>query len=160
MLDLMRICAEIAEAQGDKKIDMGHYRKAKERMEMDHCQELMDSIALMQRNLLVSLALLDEVEGIASPSTNQVYEKCQEQYGIAPSYRRAAGILKEMELTNLIGVRDVSRGRGGRSNEMWLKIPAHVVLEHAGIDWRRMKELRKAEKETEELRRRLEKRRR
>jgi len=104
---------------------------------------LLDSIALMQRNLLVSLALLNEVEGIVTPSTNQVYKKCLEQYGAAPSYRRVAGILKEMEVTNLIGVRDVSRGRGGRSNEIWLKIPAQVVLERTQIDWRKMKELHK-----------------
>jgi len=143
MLDLMRICAEIAEAQGDKRIDMGHYLKAKERVEMDHYQALLDSIALMQRNLLVSLALLNEVEGIASPSTNQVYEKFQEQYGAAPSYRRVAGTLKEMEVMNLIGMRQVSRGREGRSNEIWLKIPARVVLEHTQIDWKKMKELHK-----------------
>ena len=78
----------------------------------------------------------------------------------APSYRRISGVLKEMEVTNLIGVRDVSRGRGGRSNEVWLKIPAHAVLENAGIDWRRAKKLHEAKKELEDLKRQLDKRRR
>ena len=78
----------------------------------------------------------------------------------APSYRRISGVLKEMEVTNLIGVRDVSRGRGGRSNEVWLKIPAHAVLENAGIDWRRAKKLHEVKKEIEDLKRRFEKRRR
>ena len=78
----------------------------------------------------------------------------------APSYRRISGVLKEMEVTNLIGVRDVSRGRGGRSNEVWLKIPAHAVLENARIDWRRAKKLHEAKKEIEDLKRQLDKRRR
>ena len=78
----------------------------------------------------------------------------------APSYRRISGVLKEMEVTNLIGVRDVSRGRGGRSNEIWLKIPPHAVLENARIDWRRAKKLHEAKKEIEDLKRQLDKRRR
>jgi len=65
-----------------------------------------------------------------------------------------------MEVTNLIGVRDVSRGRRGRSNEIWLKIPAHAVLENARIDWRRAKKLHEAKKEIEDLKRQLDKRRR
>ena len=78
----------------------------------------------------------------------------------APYYQRVAGVLKEMEVTNLVGVRDVSRGRGGRSNEIWVKIPAHAVLENDGIDWRRAKKLHEAKKEIEDLKRRFDKRRR
>jgi cell division control protein 6 len=164
MVDLLRICAEIAEAKGDKKVEMKHYTEAQQRVEMDHYKPLLNSVAELQRFLLIALAWLYEIENVIAPSTNQLYTELnrflEEAKSVVPSYRRVSGVLKEMEVTNLIGVRDVSRGRGGRSNEVWLKIPAHTVLENARIDWRKAKKLHDVKKEIEDLRRRFDKRRR
>ena len=54
----------------------------------------------------------------------------------APSYRRISGVLKEMEVMNLVGIRNVSKGRGGRNNEVWLKIPAQAILERTRAEWK------------------------
>jgi len=50
---------------------------------------------------------------------------------------------------NLIGGRNVSKGRGGRVGEVWLKVPAQIILEYRGVDWRKMKRMRS---ELEEVR--------
>jgi len=53
----------------------------------------------------------------------------------------ATGVLKELEVMNLIGGRTVSRGRGGCSSEVCLKVPARTILEYLGIDWKRIKDM-------------------
>ena len=76
------------------------------------------------------------VEHLTAPSTTEVYEQHQKIFEkTVPTYRRVAGILKEMEVMNLIGTRNVSKGRGGRNNEVWLKIPAHGILERTIAEW-------------------------
>ena len=52
------------------------------------------------------------------------------------SYRRVAGVLKELEVMGLIGGRSISRGSEGRSNELWLKVPVQTILEYMQSDWR------------------------
>jgi cell division control protein 6 len=151
MVDLVRICGEIAEAQNDQKVEMKHYTEALKRLEMDHYKPLLDSMAEIQRRLLVTIAWLSEFERVTAPSTSQVYDEYQKIFEKAiPGYRRVAGVLKELEVMNLIGMRNVSKGRGGRINEIWLKIPAHVVLEHTRGDWE-MKSFERLQKKLDEL---------
>ena len=120
---------------------MKHFTLALQRYEVDHYKALFGGLAEMQMDLLYVLAWLSEFDGVTAASTNQVYEEYQELVeGKGPSYRRVAGVLKEMEVTNLIGGRTVSRGRGGRSSEVWLKIPAQNILDYLKPDWKQLKE--------------------
>jgi len=153
MVDLLRVCAETAEIQSDRKLEMKHFTEALKRFEMDYHKALFDGLAEMQLNLLHALAWLSEIEGVTVASTSQVYEKYHELLKkTAPSYRRVSGVLKELEVMNLIGGRNVSKGRGGRVGEMWLKVPARTILDYRGVDWRKMKRMRS---ELKELRKRI-----
>ena len=157
MLDLLRVCGEMAEAQGEVRVETKHFAKATERFDQDHYKGLFGSLAETQMNLLFILSRLYEVEEVTSASTNQVYQRYKELSGAkAASYRRVASILKEMEVMNLIGVRNVSKGRGGRSGEVWLKVPAESVFEYKSIDLRELKkkttELKEIKKEIERIR--------
>ena len=127
---------------------MKHFTEALKRFEMDYGKALLDGLAELQINLLYVLAWLSEIEGLATASTSQIYE-CYRRLlkREAPSYRRVAGVLKEMEVMNLIGGRNVSMGRGGRNTEVWLKLSSQMILEYRGVDWRKMKRLRLEVKE-------------
>jgi hypothetical protein len=65
------------------------------------------------------------------------------------SYRRVSGVLKELEVMDIIGSRTVSRGRSGRMNEVWLKIPGETVMDFTYPKWRMMKNYLEKKKKQE-----------
>jgi len=142
MIELLRFCGEAAEAANARRVRMEHYEQAVKLVEMDHYMTLFRGLAGMQRELLHHLAMLAEFEDVSAPSTNQIYDRYRSALGKdSHSYRAVAGVLKELEVMNLVGARSVSKGRGGRSNEVWLKIPAETVLDHTKPDWRTLKKI-------------------
>jgi cell division control protein 6 len=135
MVDLLRICGELAQDRGSKKVEMQDFKHASARLETDHYSSLFDGLADLKMDVLQALAWMTEIDGIPVIKTSQVYEYCKKNMeGSTPSYRRISGVLKELEVINLVAGRNVSYGRGGRSNEVWLKIPARIPLEYRGID--------------------------
>ena len=141
MLDLLRICGEMAEAEQSPKVEMKHFTQTRERLEQDHHKSLLGGLAGMQLTVLYILARLLEFDHEVAPSTSQLYQEYQERAQKAcPSYRRVADILKELEVMNLVGTSLVSKGRGGRSNEVWLEIPADVILDFVEPDWRQLRD--------------------
>lgn len=143
MIDLLRFCGEAAEAGNARRVRMEHYNQAVKLVEMDHYTTLFHGLAGMQLKLLHHLAMLAEFDDVSAPSTNQIYDRYRSELGNdSHSYRAVAGILKELEVMNLVGTRSVSRGREGRSNEVWLKIPAEIVLDYTKPGWRKLKKIR------------------
>jgi cell division control protein 6 len=140
MIDLLRFCGEVAEAGNAAAVSMEHYYQAVKRVEADHYTTLFHGLADLQLELLHHLAFLAEIDGVSAPSTNQLYDQYKKATGKdTRSYRALAGVLKELEVMNLVGAKTVSKGRGGRSNEVWLKIPAEAVLDYTRPDWRDIK---------------------
>jgi len=143
MIDLLRLCGEAVEAGNARRVRMEHYDQAVKLVEMDHYETLFRGLAAMQLKLLHHLAMLAEFEDVSSPSTNQIYDQYKQAAGKdSRSYRAVAGVLKELEVMNLVGARSVSKGRGGRTNEVWLKIPAETILDYTKPDWRKLKKIR------------------
>ena len=141
MVDLIRVCGEVAEADGSGRVKVEHFGETLKRFEVDYYRLLFDGLADMQMHILRMLAWLAEIDGVGTASTSQLYDRYREMVGgSVPSYRRVAGVLKELEVMNLIGGRTVSRGREDRSGEVWLKVPARTILEYLGIDWKRIKD--------------------
>jgi cell division control protein 6 len=160
MVDMLRICGELAENRESRRVEMQDFTHAREKLETDFYRPLFDGLAKLQLIVLRALAWMTEIDEIPVITTNQVFEWCKETMKeSAPSYRRISGVLKELEVINLVAGRNVSHGRGGRSNELWLKIPARIPLEYFGIDSDAIKEnaakLHELRKEVAIIKRRL-----
>lgn len=138
MVDLLRVCGEMAEADHSERVEMKHFTQASERFKQDHYKALFAGLAGLQLDLLHNLAELDVFEGVTAPSTSQLYLKCEHLHKFCSSYRRVASVLKELEVMNLVGGRSISKGRGGRTNEVWLKIPADTILDYTLPNWREL----------------------
>ena len=64
-------------------------------------------------------------------STSQTHQYYQETLnGPALFHRRVSGVLKELEVMNLIGGTKRFKEERGRSSEVWLKVPARAVLDY------------------------------
>jgi len=160
MIDLLRVCGEVCESQGDSKVELKHFNQALERFEMDHHKTLFGAMANLQLDLIHVIAWLNEFENEASPSTDQIYQAYKKMVGQkALSYRRISSGLKELEVMNLIGTRKISRGREGQRNEVWLTIPAETILDFTKPEWReekkKIEEFREKVRELRKLQRKL-----
>jgi cell division control protein 6 len=152
MVDMFRVCGEVAEKDGAARVEMKHFKEALDRFEMDHYNTLLSGLAEAQRDMLCTLALLSEVKGVKVASTSQTHQYYQEALnGPALSHRRVLGLLKELEVLNLVGTRNISKGRGGRSNEVWLRIPARPILDNRPDLKERAEQLAKLEKVEQSL---------
>ena len=137
MIDLLRVCGEIAEAQGASKIDVNHFYQACDDADLDHYTTVFKDLPKIGVDLLYALAYLSEFRDVSSPSTSLVYQTCSSMEGTEKvSYRHVASVLKELEVMGLIGGRSISRGSEGRSSELWLKVPVQTILEYMQSDWR------------------------
>lgn len=142
MVDLLRICGEIAENRDSKRVEMKDFEQARQRLDADYYKVLLDGLAETAKEIMRILAWLTQNENTIVVTTNQLYQSYQGLFGgSTPSYRRIAGVLKELEIMNLIGGRVVSKGRGGRNEEVWLKAPSQIILECLGVGERRREEM-------------------
>lgn len=163
MIDLLRVCGEVSEAQGDLKVEIKHFNQALKRFELDHHKTLFEGMANLQLDLIHAIAWANEFKDEPSPSTDQIFQVYKKRVGQkALTYRRISSVLKELEVMNLIGTRKISRGREGQRNEVWLTIPAETVLDFTKPDWRedkkKIKEYKEKMKKLDGLERRLRKR--
>jgi cell division control protein 6 len=133
MVDLLRMCGDIAWEDKSEKMVKEHVDKAIKRMESDYYKKLLGKLPNIQQFLLIAMAMLLK-EGTETLSINEVFTFYQQMFGEQRvGYRRISGILKEMEVSNLIGGRNISKGQVGYSREVWLKIPAQFIYESEGI---------------------------
>lgn len=167
MLEVMRLCGEIAENENAKKVEMKHYNKIVKFLSQDH--DILKISGLPQTHLILlgALAWELEVEGkptLTSKRLYDLYHYNQVESGagnVALSYRRISGVLKELEVMNLIGSRNIFKGRGGQSSEIWLKISAQSVLNFTNPLWREAKQrLEEQEKKRQELQQNMNERKR
>lgn len=137
LIDLLRISGDVAEANGDKRLEIKHLEQALDQIEASHIEALLTRLAVPQTFLLIALASAKEKGNMDLVHTSVIYQLYQELIGDEHtlSYRRISGLLKELEVMGLIDSRTVSRGRYGSGNEIWLKIPAKPVLDFAREKW-------------------------
>ena len=115
--------------------EVSDWLEAFERFETNYHDELFDNLSKTHRILLTCIAKLTDIDNVKTPTTSQVYQEFQERVRHRTlSYRRIADLLKELEVMGLIGLRNLSRGRDGQVNEVWLKLPAETIYDQLCID--------------------------
>ncbi|KAA0015033.1 MAG: ORC1-type DNA replication protein [Thermoplasmata archaeon] len=135
-LDLLRISAELAEREKSPKVTERHVRKALYKIEIDHIAEVIRTLPLQSKILLLAI-IREEREKKAmdtreSITTGELYERyrnfCRKLKVESLTQRRVADLISELDMLGIITARVISKGRYGRTREIRLSTPANEII--------------------------------
>jgi len=133
-LDLLRVAAEVAERSNSEKVLPEHIDEAEERIERDRVLEIVST--LPKQSQLVLYAILDVMNSTANKNqkleTGEVYEKykelCIQSAAQTPlTQRRVSDLIGELDMLGLINAKVISKGRYGRTREIYISIPDDLL---------------------------------
>jgi cell division control protein 6 len=131
-IDLLRISAEIAEKCGELSIRETHTKQARETIESDRMIEVMSTLPT-QPKLLLASCILQKLHGQEILQTGEVYAMYK---GLSQhlsidilTMRRVVDILSELDMLGIINATIVSKGKYGRTREIYLSFSAKQAWE-------------------------------
>jgi len=129
-LDLLRVAGEVAEREMSSVVKPEHIDKAEECIERDRIQEIVLSQPKQSQILIYSL--LELAPSVSKKlETGEVYSKYKDiclSLALAPlTQRRISDLLSELDMLGLINAKIISKGRYGRTREIYLSIPEDML---------------------------------
>ena len=121
-LDLLRVSGEIADRDEAEGVTEKHVKIAQAKIETDSMVECIATLPTQSKIVLYSMMLLDQMGQniFTSGEVSKIYKE------IAPAmdldiltHRRITDLISELNMLGVINTRVVSRGRYGRTKEMW-----------------------------------------
>ena len=129
-LDLLRMSAELAERNGDKKVTSAHVRLARDRIELDVTIEVVKTLTIQSKTVLFAM-ILNKESGMDFMTTGDVYHSyklvCDNIELSILTQRRVAGLISELDMLGIVHARIKSFGRAGRTKEIELNIPQKIM---------------------------------
>ena len=129
-LDLLRMSADIAERNGDRKITAAHVKSAKNKIELDAVSEVIKTLTVQSKTVLLSVIKNTE-DGMTTMTTGDVYTTykyiCEAISQSILTQRRVAGLISELDMLGIVHARVKSFGRAGRTKEIELNTPQEIV---------------------------------
>ena len=125
-IELLRISGEIAERSEDEKILEQHVRNARAKREMDRTTEILRTLPIQTKAVMLSI-ILNEENGKDALTTGEVYDiyhVVSKKADISVlTQRRVADLISSLDAAGLINARVISFGRGGRTMEIRNSVP-------------------------------------
>jgi len=121
-LALLRVSGEIADREEAGRVSESHVKIAQAKIEADSMIECIATLPTQSKVVLYSMLLLDQMGQtiFTSGEVSRIYKE------IAPvldldvlTHRRITDLISELNMLGVINTRIVSRGRYGRTKEMW-----------------------------------------
>ncbi len=131
-LDLLLKAADIAERLGEIKVRGEHVRLAQKEIEKNLAIDLIKSMPLHVKLVLVSVLILHKkgVKVITTGSIYDQYTKLARRVGVEPvTQRRVSDIINELDMLGVINAQVVSLGRYGRTKRIKLSVSESSVKE-------------------------------
>lgn len=129
-LDLMRVAGEVAERESSERICPAHIDKAEEKIERDKVMDIVVAQPKQSQAVFYSILLIEN--GKKNLETGEVFERYKEicsNSGLGPlSQRRISDLIGELDMLGLINAKVISKGRYGRTREIYLTIPPELQL--------------------------------
>jgi len=136
-LDLLRIAGELAERSGADKVGEEEVRAAQRKVEHDRISEVLMSLPLHSRLVLLSVFLFSN-HSPTDAVTGDIYaiyqELCKESKLDPLTQRRVSGLISELDMMGVINARVVNFGRYGRTKRVRLGVSERVVIESLSED--------------------------
>ncbi|MCS7097221.1 MAG: ORC1-type DNA replication protein [Candidatus Methanomethylicia archaeon] len=125
-LELLRIAGEIAEREGSSKVAIEHVKRAYKEIEKDRVIEVLNSLPLHSKLILVAIYTLQHKLNKRELSTGEIYDIYKslcETMKIDPlTQRRVGDLINELDVLGIINAKVVSKGRYGRTKIVKLSI--------------------------------------
>jgi len=129
-LDLLRISADIAERNGEKKVTEAHVEYARQKFEIDASAEIVKSLTLQSKLVLLAIIQINEnnVNPITTGEVFSAYNHLAASMSVQPlTQRRIGDLISELDMLGIITARIRSLGRNGRTKFIELNIPKQIV---------------------------------
>lgn len=129
-LDLLRVSGEIADRDESEHVQEKHVKIAQAKIETDSMVECVATLPTQSKVVLHSMLLLDQMgqKIFTSGEVSKIYRE------VAPAmdldiltHRRITDLISELNMLGVINTRVVSRGRYGRTKEMWFDSNNHKI---------------------------------
>jgi len=138
-LDLLRVSGEIAERLNADRVREEHVRTAQMKIELNRVVEVVRTLPTQSKLVLYSIIQLHQ-NGQKSATTgevNRVYEDICKQIDIdILTKRRITDLIMELDLLGIINTQVVSKGRYGRTKEIYLSVPINETFNVLLEDYR------------------------
>lgn len=138
-LDLLRVSGEIAERLNADRVKEEHVRTAQMKIELNRVVEVVRTLPTQSKLVLYSIIQLHQ-NGQKSATTgevNRVYEDICRQIDIdILTKRRITDLIMELDLLGIINTQVVSKGRYGRTKEIYLSVPINETFKVLLEDYR------------------------
>jgi len=132
-LDLLRVAGELAERLGRDKVDEELVRLAQQKVEHDRMTEILKSLPIHSKLVLLSVFILNaklDINGAITGDVYNVYSELCGKVSLEPlTQRRVSGLINELDVLGILNARVVSFGRYGRTKKIRLGIPERVIME-------------------------------
>ena len=130
-LDLLRISADLAERNGDTVVTAAHVRLARSKIELDAVSEVIKTLTVQSKIVLMSIIKNTEDENMTVMTTGDVYTMykyvCEAISQTILTQRRVAGLISELDMLGIVHARVKSFGRQGRTKEISLNTPKEII---------------------------------
>lgn len=131
-IELLRIAGELAERNEEEKILEQHVRTARAKREMDRTIEIIRTLPIQSKAVMLSIILNDE-KGKSSLTTGEVYDTYRMLSKKADfpvlTQRRVVDLVSSMDTIGLINAKVISFGRGGRTMDIHNSVPVGPAKE-------------------------------
>ncbi|MEM2225622.1 MAG: orc1/cdc6 family replication initiation protein [Candidatus Caldarchaeum sp.] len=130
-IDLLRVAAEVAEREGAERIEEQHVRKAQSLIERGRVKEVVLSLPLHSRLVLLAIYSCAR-KGLETTSGTiyNVYREFCSSIGSEPlTDRRVSTLVSELDMLGIIATELVSYGRHGRTRKIKPTIPSSEITE-------------------------------
>lgn len=135
----MRVSGEIAERLNADRVREEHVRTAQMKIELNRVVEVVRTLPTQSKLVLYSIIQLHQ-NGQKSATTgevNRVYEDICKQIDIdILTKRRITDLIMELDLLGIINTQVVSKGRYGRTKEIYLSVPINETFNVLLEDYR------------------------
>jgi len=121
-LDLLRVSGELADRQDGDRVSESHVKMAQAKIETDSMIECIATLPTQSKVVLYSMLLLEQMGQVifTSGEVTRIYKELAPALDLdVLTHRRITDLISELNMLGVINTRVVSRGRYGRTKEMW-----------------------------------------
>jgi len=132
-IDLLRVAGELAEREKSLTVKIKHIDDAEEKIERDRIIDIVKTQPKQFQITLLAIFYLfhkskSKKKEFYTGDVYDVYKDFCPKAGIRPiTQRRLSDIIAELDMLGLINAKVISKGRFGRTREIQLSLPTHLL---------------------------------
>jgi archaeal cell division control protein 6 len=129
-IELLRVAGEIAERDNSNHVEIKHLDVAEDKIEKDRIIDVVQTQPKQHQIVMFSIIKLVDKrsDSIYTGEVYNLYKTLCDKVGFRPlTQRRISDIIAEFDMLGLINVKVISKGRYGRTREIFMSMPENTL---------------------------------